>query len=228
MVMAEDFPSSTARACTRVRRLAETMLKIVNYSIFRFPEHLRVIDMSPTNWVRRSALSMENTYLLNLFALEKSLCMIPERDHIPTPVLIEKMKIYTQRIEVHRRRHELLDDITIETRNATSRTEILFKHSRGMMDARVSIVNNTSSILRIKAHDCDHRHHGSDLRRQRLFDERELSPAETSLCFLDNPWHSFHGYALLLLPLGQKEVTEKTVQEGEVSAGRCGVERLFI
>jgi magnesium transporter len=73
IVMAEDLPIFDSKNFARVSRLAETMLKIVNYSIFRFLEHLRVIDMVSDELGEKISTSMENTYLLNLFALEKSL-----------------------------------------------------------------------------------------------------------------------------------------------------------
>ncbi|HOC46588.1 MAG TPA: CorA family divalent cation transporter, partial [Syntrophorhabdaceae bacterium] len=67
IVMAEDLPIFDSKTFSRVSRLAETMLKIVNYSIFRFLEHLRVIDMVSDELGEKISTSIENTYLLNLF-----------------------------------------------------------------------------------------------------------------------------------------------------------------
>ena len=61
IVMAEDLPIFDAKTFSRVSRLAETMLKIVSYSIFRFLEHLRVIDMVSDELGEKISTSMENT-----------------------------------------------------------------------------------------------------------------------------------------------------------------------
>jgi magnesium transporter len=146
IVMAEDLPIFDSKNFARVSRLAETMLKIVNYSIFRFLEHLRVIDMVSDELGEKISTSMENTYLLNLFALEKSLVYYQNAIN-SNSVLIEKMKIYTQRIGFTVDDTELLDDITIENAQCYKQAEIYSNILASMMDARVSIVNNNLNIL---------------------------------------------------------------------------------
>ncbi len=146
IVMAEDLPIFDSKTFARVSRLAETMLKIVNYSIFRFLEHLRVIDMVSDELGEKISTSMENTYLLNLFALEKSLVYYQNAIN-SNSVLIEKMKIYTQRIGFTVDDTELLDDITIENTQCYKQAEIYSNILASMMDARVSIVNNNLNIL---------------------------------------------------------------------------------
>jgi len=146
IVMAEDLPIFDSKTFARVSRLAETMLKIVNYSIFRFLEHLRVIDMVSEELGEKISTSMENTYLLNLFALEKSLVYYQNAIN-SNSVLIEKMKIYTQRIGFTVDDTELLDDITIENAQCYKQAEIYSNILASMMDARVSIVNNNLNIL---------------------------------------------------------------------------------
>jgi magnesium transporter len=149
IVMAEDLPIFDSKTFARVSRLAETMLKIVNYSIFRFLEHLRVIDMVSDELGEKISTSMENTYLLNLFALEKSLVYYQNAIN-SNSVLIEKMKIYTQRIGFTVDDTELLDDVTIENTQCYKQAEIYSNILASMMDARVSIVNNNLNILMIK------------------------------------------------------------------------------
>lgn len=145
IVMAEDLPIFDSKTFARVSRLAETMLKIVSYSIFRFLEHLRVIDMVSDELGEKISTSMENTYLLNLFALEKSLVYYQNAIN-SNSVLIEKMKIYTQRIGFTMDDTELLDDVTIENAQCYKQAEIYSNILASMMDARVSIVNNNLNI----------------------------------------------------------------------------------
>ncbi len=146
IVMAEDLPIFDSKTFARVSRLAETMLKIVSYSIFRFLEHLRVIDMVSDELGDKISTSMENTYLLNLFALEKSLVYYQNAIN-SNSVLIEKMKIYTQRIGFTVDDTELLDDVTIENTQCYKQAEIYSNILASMMDARVSIVNNNLNML---------------------------------------------------------------------------------
>jgi magnesium transporter len=146
IVMPEDLPIFDNKTFSRVSRLNETMLKIVSYSIFRFLEHLRVIDMVSDELGEKISTSMENTYLLNLFALEKSLVYYQNAIN-SNSVLIEKMKIYTQRIGFTRDDTELLDDVTIENTQCYKQAEIYSNILASMMDARVSIVNNNLNIL---------------------------------------------------------------------------------
>ncbi|HOW53569.1 MAG TPA: magnesium transporter CorA family protein [Syntrophorhabdaceae bacterium] len=146
MVMAEDLPVFDSKTFSKVNRLAEIMIKIVNYTIFRFLEHLRVIDMVSDELGEKISTSMENTYLLNLFALEKSLVYYQNAIN-SNSVLIEKMKIYTQRIGFTVEDTELLDDITIENTQCYKQAEIYSNILASMMDARVSIVNNNLNIL---------------------------------------------------------------------------------
>ncbi len=146
MVMAEDLPVFDSKTFSKVSRLAEIMIKIVNYTIFRFLEHLRVIDMVSDELGDKISTSMENTYLLNLFALEKSLVYYQNAIN-SNSVLIEKMKIYTQRIGFNKDDTELLDDITIENTQCYKQAEIYSNILASMMDARVSIVNNNLNIL---------------------------------------------------------------------------------
>lgn len=146
IVMAEDLPVFDNKTFSRVSRLAETMLKTVNYTIFRFLEHLRVIDMVSEELGEKISTSMENTYLLNLFALEKSLVYYQNAIN-SNSVLIEKMKIYNQRIGFTVDDIELLDDIAIENNQCYKQAEIYSNILASMMDARVSIVNNNLNIL---------------------------------------------------------------------------------
>ncbi|MEN6616827.1 MAG: magnesium transporter CorA family protein [Syntrophorhabdus sp.] len=146
IVMAEDLPIFDNKTFARVTRVAETMLKIVNYTIFRFLEHLRVIDMVSDELGDKISTSMENTYLLNLFALEKSLVYYQNAIN-SNGVLIEKMKMYTQRIGFNTDDTELLDDIAIENTQCYKQAEIYSNILASMMDARVSIVNNNLNIL---------------------------------------------------------------------------------
>ena len=146
MVMAEDLPVFDSKTFSKVSRLAEIMIKIVNYTIYRFLEHLRVIDMVSDELGEKISTSMENTYLLNLFALEKSLVYYQNAIN-SNSVLIEKMKIYTQRIGFTVEDTELLDDITIENTQCYKQAEIYSNILASMMDARVSIVNNNLNIL---------------------------------------------------------------------------------
>ncbi len=146
IVMSEDLPIFDSKQLSRVTRLAETTLKIMNYAIYRYLEHLRIIDMVSDELADKISTSMENTYLLNLFALEKSLVYYQNAIN-SNAGLIEKMKMYAYRMGFTTEDSELLDDILIENNQCYKQAEIYSNILASMMDARVSIVNNNLNIL---------------------------------------------------------------------------------
>jgi magnesium transporter len=146
VVMPEDLPIFDNKKFLHVGSLAETMLKIINYAVFHFLEHLRVIDLVSDELAEKISVAMENTYLLNLFRLEKSLVYYQNAIN-SNAVLMDKMKIYAQKIGFTVEDNELLDDIIIENNQCYKQAEVYSNILASMMDARVSIVNNNLNIL---------------------------------------------------------------------------------
>jgi magnesium transporter len=90
--------------------------------------------------------AMENSYLIYLFNLEKSLIYYLNAINA-NGVLIEKMKLYAQKIGLNKDEVEYLDDMQIDNTQCYRTAEILSNILAGMSDARASIVSNNLNIL---------------------------------------------------------------------------------
>jgi magnesium transporter len=129
-----------------VTHTSEIMLKIVNQSILHFRSHLLVIDRVSEELADRISTSMENRYLLQLFALEKSLVFYLN-GITSNGALMRRIKNHANRLRFTQEDLELLDDIIIENNQCYKQAEILSNILASMMDARASVVNNNLNIL---------------------------------------------------------------------------------
>ncbi len=146
IVASEDIGPFTGKAFARLERMPEIMLKVLNASISHFRAHLQVIDRVSEELADKINTSMENIYLLRLFALEKSLVYYLNAMTSNSAVM-ERMKQYAHRLEFHKEDRELLEDIIIENHQCFKQAKIYSNILSSMMDARVSIVSNNLNIL---------------------------------------------------------------------------------
>ena len=89
---------------------------------------------------------METKYLLNMFALEKSLVYILNSIN-SNSALFEKMKSAAEKIGLDHDQTSILEDIMIENQQCLRRSEIYAQVVAGMMDARASIVSHNLNVL---------------------------------------------------------------------------------
>ncbi|MCX8009815.1 MAG: magnesium transporter CorA family protein [Ignavibacteria bacterium] len=146
IVMSEDIPIFDGKPFLKVNTLAEVMLKIIYRSIFHFLEHLRIINMISDELEKKINISMENSYLINLFSLEKSLVYYLNSIN-SNNVLIEKLKINSSKIGLSQEELEFLDDMMIENNQCFKQAEIYSNILASLMDARASIVSNNLNLL---------------------------------------------------------------------------------
>lgn len=147
VVMADDatvFDGSKTFA--RIASLPDAALRILFRSIFHFLGHLKVINAISDELEQKINMAMENRYLINLFALEKSLVYLVNAIHT-NGTLIERMRHNAARLGFSVEEQELLDDIHIENTECGKQAEIYANIITGMMDARVSIVSNNLNIM---------------------------------------------------------------------------------
>ncbi|MGH8046817.1 MAG: CorA family divalent cation transporter, partial [Chthoniobacterales bacterium] len=76
VVMPDDAPLFEGRASFPMNTLQDVILRLLYQAITHFDGHLKAINMLSDSIEKRLAKSMENKYLLNMFALEKSLVYI--------------------------------------------------------------------------------------------------------------------------------------------------------
>lgn len=146
VVIPEDVPVVGGRGFAGVATPRALMLKLIYRLIYRYLEHLKVINMISDEIEKKISISMENRYLLNLFSLEKSL--VYYLNAIGTNgFTLERLKNQAGKLGFAEGEVELLDDIVIENSQCYKQAEIYSNILAGLMDARVSIVSNNLNIL---------------------------------------------------------------------------------
>ena len=130
----------------RIRSVTHFALRVIYQSIAHFLGHLKAINMISDDLEEKLRTSMENRYLLNLFALGKSLVYYLNAIYA-NGVLIEKLKNNAPKIGFSQEEVEILDDIYVDNNQCYRQAEIYSNVLSGLMDARASIVNNNLNVL---------------------------------------------------------------------------------
>lgn len=146
VVMPDDAPLFEGRVSLRVFGIQDVILRLLYQSINHFEGHLKAINMLSDSLERRIMTSMETRYLLNMFALEKSLVYILNAIN-SNGALFDKMKSCAERLGFDHDQTRTLEDIVIENQQCLRRSEIYSQVIAGLMDARASIVSHNLNVL---------------------------------------------------------------------------------
>lgn len=146
IVLAEDIPLFVGKRFQSVTSVKEIFLKLVYNSISHYVEHLRIIHMISEEIEDKITDSMDNTYLLNLFSLVKSLVYYAEAI-TSNGFVFEKARTLAGRIGFDEKDIEMLDDIIVENRQCKTQADIYSNILAQLLDARASIVNNNLNQL---------------------------------------------------------------------------------
>lgn len=146
MVLPEDIQLFDSKMFYKCCSLKDAMLKIIYRSIFHYLEHLKVINQISDELEKKINASMDNRYIINLFALEKSLVYYLNSIN-SNGVLIEKLKNYASRISFSQDEVEFLDDMLIENTQCYKQADIYSNILASLMDARASVVGNNLNVL---------------------------------------------------------------------------------
>lgn len=146
VVMPDDAPLFEGRVPFKIHSIQDVILRLLYQSISHFEGHLKAINMLSDSLERRIITSMETKYLLNMFALEKSLVYILNSIN-SNAALFDKLKIAADKLGLDHDQTSLLEDIMIENQQCLRRSEIYAQVVAGMMDARASIVSHNLNIL---------------------------------------------------------------------------------
>jgi len=146
VVLSEDVPLFEGKQFTKLTSLPDILLRLINRSTAKYIENLRVINQQTDELELKISSSMDNKFLLGLFALEKSLIYYLNAIH-SNSMLIEKMKYNATRIGFSPEGVEFLEDITIENNQCYKQAEIYSNILASLMDARASIVSNNLNVL---------------------------------------------------------------------------------
>jgi magnesium transporter len=144
--MPDDAPLFEGRPPFRVFSIQDVILRLLFQSISHFEGHLKAINMLSDSLERRIITSMETRYLLNMFALEKSLVYILNAIN-SNAALFDKLKSGAEKLGFNHEQIRTLEDIIIENQQCLRRSEIYSQVIAGLMDARASIVSHNLNIL---------------------------------------------------------------------------------
>ncbi|OGV45040.1 MAG: hypothetical protein A2017_05830 [Lentisphaerae bacterium GWF2_44_16] len=133
------------RPLHKVSSIKDLLLKVVHRCVKHFEEHLRVINMISDELEQKINKSMENRHLYHLFSLEKSLVYYLYAIHSNNKV-IDKLIANAAKCGMGPDEIERLDDIHIENNQCYEQANTYSQVLSGLMDARVSIVNNNLNI----------------------------------------------------------------------------------
>lgn len=146
LVLAEDTNLFEGKQLAKVGSLRELVIRLIYRAIFHFMEHLRIINMMADDVEQKINKAMENKYLINLFALQKSLVYYQNAVN-SNGVLIEKIRHNAAKFGFTQEEMELLDDISVENTQCYRQAEVYSNILASLMDARASIVSNNLNVL---------------------------------------------------------------------------------
>ncbi len=146
IVLADDIPLFVGKRFLAVSSIKEIFLKLIYNAISHYVEHLRIIHMISEEIEDKMTESMDNTYLFNLFSLEKSLVYYAEAI-TSNGFVFEKMRNLSARIGFEERDEEMLDDMIVENMQCKTQADIHSNILAQLLGARASIVSNNLNLL---------------------------------------------------------------------------------
>ena len=146
LVAAEDTSLFEGKQLAKVGSVRELMIRLIYRAIFHFMEHLRIINQIADDVEQKINKAMENKYLINLFALQKSLVFYQNAVN-SNGALIDKIRHNAARFGFTQEELELLDDIIVDNNQCYRQAEVYSNILASLMDARASIVSNNLNVL---------------------------------------------------------------------------------
>ena len=146
IVMADDSPIFEGRVPFPVKSIHDVILRLLYQATMHFEGHLKAINMLADSLERRINTSLENKYLLNMFALEKSLVFILN-SITSNGSLLERMKALSEKLGFNGDQVGILEDLIIENQQCYRRAEIHTQVLANLMGTRASIVGHNLNHL---------------------------------------------------------------------------------
>lgn len=122
------------------------ILKFFLQTVHHYFGHLKGIKMLTAELQAKLNVSMENRYLLQMFALSESLIYYLNALEGNATVL-NKLRANAEKMGFSSDEIEMLDDVIIEHQQCNRQMEIYSSVLSGLMDARGSIINNNVNAL---------------------------------------------------------------------------------
>ncbi|HPW18312.1 MAG TPA: magnesium transporter CorA family protein [Candidatus Aminicenantes bacterium] len=146
LVAADDTTLFEGKQLARVGSPRELVIRLIYRAIFHFMEHLKIINQIADDVEQKINRAMENRFLINLFALQKSLVYY-QNAVSSNGALIEKLRHNAAKFGFTQDEMELLDDVAVENNQCYRQAEVFSNILASLMDARASIVGNNLNVL---------------------------------------------------------------------------------
>jgi magnesium transporter len=138
--------SLSGRGFKRIDSVWECVLQVLLMTVHHYLEHLKAIKMISQQLQTKLVSSMENRYLLQMFALGESLVYYHNALESNLTVLL-KLRSAPDKQSLNVNQINLLDDVIIENQQASKQASIYSTVLSGLMDARGTIINNNMNVL---------------------------------------------------------------------------------
>lgn len=136
----------SAREFRHANNPTDVLLAALLHTIRNYVGHLRVIKQISSELEEKITVSLENRFLLQMFALSESLVYYSDAIEANSAVLA-KLRNAASRFGLSESHIALLDDIMLENNQAARQANIYSSVLTGLMDARGTIVNNNMNVL---------------------------------------------------------------------------------
>jgi len=138
--------SLSGRGFKRIDSIWECVLQVLLMTVHHYLDHLKAIKMISQQLQTKLVSSMENRYLLQMFALGESLVYYHNALESNLTVL-SKLRSAPEKQSLTSNQINLLDDVIIENQQASKQANIYSTVLSGLMDARGTIINNNMNVL---------------------------------------------------------------------------------
>lgn len=147
LVIDEELPQLfTGRFATKVYTKQDVLLRVLTQTIRHFESHLRVINMCSNDIETHLNESYNNSNLLDMFTLKKSLVYYVNALSGNRRVF-ERIQVGQAKFQFTEDNIELLEDLQIENRQFLDQAQVYSQILSGLVDARSSIINNNLNVL---------------------------------------------------------------------------------
>ena len=140
-----EIPLMDSRRFSKIDSLNTFVVKLLNYSVYHFNEHLKIINRISEELDDKLQNTLDNKYLLYMFTLNKGLIYYVSALN-SNEALLKKLQM-GRGMQFDENERELLDDVVIENRQSLQQAEIYANILASLMDARASVVNNNMNEL---------------------------------------------------------------------------------
>jgi magnesium transporter len=146
IVMKEDVIPFASPDFEGATSTTDVLLRFLRHTIHHYLAHLKVVKQLTLDLESKISTSMENRYLLQMFALSESLIYYVHAIEA-NGVVLHRLQGVAERLALTQAQREFLDDIALDNKQCVRQAEIYSSVMSELMDARGSIINNNMSVL---------------------------------------------------------------------------------